>query len=85
MSTTLVRRDVKQRWDIPVTSVERTIVDLGDVLTAWQLANVLHEAEFRRRLSLWELDRVIARNPGAARARSSVVRSTSEPLAAGGR
>jgi very-short-patch-repair endonuclease len=52
---TLVPRDIVRRDGIPVTTVSRTLLDLGDVLTPWQLANVLHEAEFRR----WRDDRAI--------------------------
>ena len=36
------------RDGIPVTTVPRTLVDLSDVLTAHQLANVIHEAAFRK-------------------------------------
>ena len=43
----LDRRDVTVRGGIPVTTVPRTLVDLTDVLTAHQLANVIHEAAFR--------------------------------------
>jgi very-short-patch-repair endonuclease len=41
MDVTIVRR-------IPVTTVPRTLVDLTDHLDAPQLANVIHEAAFRR-------------------------------------
>jgi very-short-patch-repair endonuclease len=41
-------RDVTVRDGIPVTTVPRTLVDLSDVLTAHQLANVIHEAAFRK-------------------------------------
>jgi hypothetical protein len=40
-------RDVTEHKGIPVTSIARTLVDLSDVLTAHQLANVIHEAAFR--------------------------------------
>ena len=40
-------RDVTVRAGIPVTTVPRTLVDLSDVLTPHQLANVIHEAAFR--------------------------------------
>ena len=42
-------RDVTKKDGIPVTTVARTLVDLTDVLTAEQLANVIHEAAFRER------------------------------------
>jgi Protein of unknown function (DUF559) len=41
-------RDVTFRDGIPVTTVPRTLVDLSDVLSAHQLANVIHEAAFRK-------------------------------------
>jgi Transcriptional regulator, AbiEi antitoxin/Protein of unknown function (DUF559) len=42
-------RDITKYRGIPVTTVPRTLVDLTDVLTAHQLANVIHEAAFRSR------------------------------------
>jgi hypothetical protein len=42
-------RDVTTHHDIPTTTVARTLVDLASVLTAPQLANVIHEAAFRSR------------------------------------
>jgi hypothetical protein len=44
-------RDVTKYRGIPVTTVPRTLVDLTEVLTAHQLANVIHEAAFRGRFS----------------------------------
>ncbi|MDA0161843.1 DUF559 domain-containing protein [Solirubrobacter ginsenosidimutans] len=41
--------DVTTHLRIPVTSVHRLLVDLSDVLTPHQLANVIHEAAFRGR------------------------------------
>jgi hypothetical protein len=41
-------QDVTRRDGIPVTTVPRTLVDLSDVLTPHQLANVIHEAAFRK-------------------------------------
>jgi very-short-patch-repair endonuclease len=43
----LHRRDVTSFNRIPVTSMPRLFVDLSDVLTPHQLANVMHEAAFR--------------------------------------
>ena len=40
--------DVTVYRGIPVTTVARMLVDLSDVLTKWQLANVIHEAAFRK-------------------------------------
>jgi len=45
----LTARDVTTHRRIPVTSMARTLVDLTDVLTPHQLANVIHEAAFRGR------------------------------------
>ena len=44
----LDRLDVTREHGIPVTTVARTLVDLTDVLTTPQLANVIHEAAFRK-------------------------------------
>jgi hypothetical protein len=44
----LEAQDVTRRADIPVTTASRTLVDLSDVLTPHQLANVIHEAAFRK-------------------------------------
>ncbi len=43
--------DVTTHDGIPVTTIARTLVDLTDTLTAHQLANVIHEAEFRNRFN----------------------------------
>jgi hypothetical protein len=43
-------RDLTRHRGIPVTTMHRTQVDLADVLTPHQLANVMHEAAFRGRL-----------------------------------
>ncbi len=42
-------RDFTTHDGIPVTTMARTLVDLTDTLTAPQLANVIHEAAFRKR------------------------------------
>jgi predicted transcriptional regulator of viral defense system len=44
----LDRRDVTRHTGIPVTTVARTLVDLTDILTAPQIANVIHEAAYRK-------------------------------------
>jgi len=48
----LDRRDVTVHDGIPVTTIARLLVDLSSVLTAAQLANVIHEAAFRNRFNL---------------------------------
>jgi hypothetical protein len=45
-------RDVTVFRGIPVTTVARMLVDLSDVLTKFQLANVMYEAAYRGRLNL---------------------------------
>jgi very-short-patch-repair endonuclease len=45
-------RDVTVWRGIPVTTVARTLVDLTDELDEYQLANVIHESAFRRRIDL---------------------------------
>jgi very-short-patch-repair endonuclease len=60
-SKSLTRYDIRIRDGIPVTSVERTIVDLGRHLTAEQLANVLYRAAYLRLLNLPALQECMAR------------------------
>ncbi len=48
---TLDPRDITTYKGIPVTTIARTLVDLSDILTPYQLANVIHEAAYRRRFS----------------------------------
>lgn len=62
----LDRRDVTWHYGIPVTGVARTLVDLTDVLTAAQLANVIHEAAFRRRFDERATRTAMARANGRA-------------------
>jgi len=45
-------RDVTEHKGIPVTSIPRMLVDLTDVLDAYELANVIHEAAFKGHFSL---------------------------------
>ena len=52
------------RKGIPVTTVARTCVDLTDVLTPHQLANVMHEADYRKLLNLAQLGEAMARAKG---------------------
>lgn len=57
-------RDVTVFRGIPVTTFARTCVDLTDELTKWELANLLHEAWFRKRLSIPALRETLARANG---------------------
>jgi hypothetical protein len=56
--------DVTVRDRIPVTTVARTMVDLTDVLTPHQLANVIHEAQFRGLYDARATEAAIARANG---------------------
>lgn len=66
-SRTLERRDVTSRRDIPVTSPERTLVDLADLLDVHQLVNVMHEAAYRKLLNERRVEAVIERVRGRPR------------------
>jgi hypothetical protein len=57
-------RDVTVRNGIPVTTVSRTIVDLAEILTALQLANVMYEAAHRGFLDLDAVEATAARLTG---------------------
>jgi len=57
-------RDVTRVRGVPVTTVARTLVDLGDVLDPHRLANVIHEAAFRERLDLEAVHAAMARAHG---------------------
>ncbi len=57
-------RDVTVYRGIPVTTVARTLVDLTEVLDALELANVIHEADFRSRFSLAATRQAMARANG---------------------
>jgi hypothetical protein len=60
-------RDLTRHAGIPVTTVARTLVDLSDVLTPHQLANVIHEAAFRKRFSEAATRAAMARANGRRR------------------
>jgi predicted transcriptional regulator of viral defense system len=62
----LDKRDVTWQHGIPVTTVARTLVDLTDVLTAPQIANVIHEAAFRKRFNEASTRTAMARANGRA-------------------
>ncbi len=78
--TVLSRRQVKGLWihrarrlhpddvtvedGIPVTTVARTLVDLTDVFDAHQLANVIHEAAYRKLFDLEETRAAMERANG---------------------
>jgi hypothetical protein len=57
-------RDVTVHDGIPVTTIARLLVDLSSVLTAPQLANVIHEAAFRNRFDLEATRQAMTRATG---------------------
>jgi very-short-patch-repair endonuclease len=57
-------RDVTVVNGIPVTTLPRTLVDLTDVMDAEDLANVIHEAAFKRLFSESATREAMARAPG---------------------
>jgi hypothetical protein len=56
--------DVTTYNGIPITTVPRTLVDLASVLTAPQLANVIHEAAYRKRFDECATQRAMERARG---------------------
>jgi hypothetical protein len=64
VSRTLEARDIVIHHGIPVTHVARTLVDLTDVKTPHQLANVIHEAGYWKRFNLDATRRAMARANG---------------------
>jgi hypothetical protein len=74
-SRTLHPQDVTTWRGMPVTTVARMLVDLADTSTPHQLANVMHDAAYRRRLHLGELEAALARangRRGVARVRRAI-------------
>jgi hypothetical protein len=57
-------RDLTEIDGIPITTMHRTLVDLSDVLTPHQLANVIHEAAYRGRYVEAAVRDVMARMNG---------------------
>src|SRR6185312_14737812 len=66
-SRTLTSADITRRHGIRVTTVARTLVDLTDVFTPFQLANVIHEADFRNRFNEERTREAMARADGRAK------------------
>jgi very-short-patch-repair endonuclease len=61
---TLDARDITTHQGIPVTTVPRTLVDLAATLTPHQLANVIHEAAYRKRFNATATQQAMARAQG---------------------
>ncbi len=62
-STTLTEADVTVVNNIPCTSVHRTLLDLGDVVTQRQLERSFDQAEIAEVLDLTTINDQLARNP----------------------
>ena len=77
--------DVTVHKGIPVTTVARTLVDLTDVLDAHQLANVIHEAAYRKLFDLEETRAAMERANGRRKLKRLEPRSRSTSPAAPGR
>jgi very-short-patch-repair endonuclease len=65
----LAAEEVTARGGIPVTTVERTLLDLADVLPKQALRRAVTEAEYRDRLDASTLIAVVENNPGRRSAR----------------
>ena len=60
---------------VPVTTVAATLCDLATVLSPAALAQAVHEAEYRNKLAVTEVDRLLAlhpRRPGCAELRALI-------------
>lgn len=65
-SRTLHRED-RRRWNgLPITSVERALVDVAHQHSTFELCRMLREGAFRKLLSISRLERTIERNPRRA-------------------
>jgi predicted transcriptional regulator of viral defense system len=62
-STTLTDADLTVVENIPVTTVARTLFDLGEVVTQRQLERALDQAEIAETLDLHAINDQLARNP----------------------
>jgi hypothetical protein len=62
-STTLTDKDVAVVNNIPCTSLHRTLLDLGDVVTQRQLERAFDQADTLEALDLVAIDDQLARNP----------------------
>jgi hypothetical protein len=69
-STTLTEKDVTVVSNIPCTSLHRTLLDLGDVVTQRQLERSFDQAEIAEALDLRAIDDQLARNPTRAGAKA---------------
>ena len=54
-------RDFTTRLGLPITSPERTILDLADVLSEWELEAVIAEAQVRKLVTVDSLKAILAR------------------------
>jgi hypothetical protein len=56
--------DVEIVAGIPVTRLERTLLDLAEISSVRALGRVVHELDVERRLDLEAIDAMVVRNPG---------------------
>jgi hypothetical protein len=59
-TTTLIRKDIRRRSNIRVTSPSRTILDIQDRLTDKQLTRAVNELRLEKHLRATELQRLLA-------------------------
>lgn len=62
MTRELLREETAVQHGIPVTTVTRTLVDLAPESTPFQLARIMHEAAFHRRLEMDSIERALERH-----------------------
>jgi very-short-patch-repair endonuclease len=77
-SRRLTAEDVTVRDGVPVTTLERTLLDLADVLTTRALRRATREADYLRVLDLTPLVAVVERSPGR-RGRKLLMAASAEP------
>lgn len=65
-SATLTDSDVEVCDGMSITTIDRTLLDLGKVLTPWQLAAVLRETNFQRRLDLDRIEERLRAQSGSS-------------------
>lgn len=65
-SRTLTPRESRIAYGVPATSPARTFVELAEQLTAFQLTNVMYEADYRQRFDVRQVERTLRRNRNRA-------------------
>jgi very-short-patch-repair endonuclease/predicted transcriptional regulator of viral defense system len=75
------RTEVTECRSLPVTSVARTLVDVGSMLTPRQLRRAIAEADYRSLLDPRDLERVLGRGRPGSKAMRAALRSHMPQLA----